>query len=213
MNFSFFIRAFALNSLFILSLYSSNLKNLNFIYKDELNFSQQFYDEVNKLGNELFQKTGISVYMVVYSSLQDKHLITLEKELISQLPKKSVILGFTGSEHKVDIFANKTILKLFDKEQILSPYPWSGTILPILGEKIKGDPRRKYAVALFNGYADIIEQIAKNSNIQLENGVGNSNKFVLNILRLIFYSVILFSLFYVIYRKYIKKELNDKNSN
>ena len=132
-----------------------------------------------------------------------------EEELAKLLEteKSSLILTFAETEQKVDIVASKELLELFDKEQILSPYPWTGTILPILGEKIKQDPRHKYSVALFNGYADIVEQIAKNKNIVLENSVGDSNKYVLNIIRIIFYSIIIIALTYLL-RKSFNKRIN-----
>jgi len=199
-------RASALISLFLIPLGAENLKN--FIYKDDVHFTKEFYDEVNILGNELFNKTGISVYMIVYSKTGDKHLVELERELLAQLPENSVVLGFTDAEKKVDIQAHESVLKLFDRDQILSPYPWTGTILPILGEKVKGDPRKKYAVALFNGYADIVEQIAESKEIELSNAVGSSNKFVINILRLFFYGTILIALGYIVYKKFFKREKN-----
>jgi hypothetical protein len=197
-------RATALISLLLTTIQAENLQN--FIYKDEVHFTKEFYDEVNTLGTELFNKTGISVYMVIYSKTGDKHLVELEKELLNGvLPENSVVLGFADAEKKVDIQAHESVLKLFDRDQILSPYPWTGTILPILGEKVKGDPRKKYAVALFNGYADIVEQIAESRDVELSSAVGNSNKYVLNILRLFFYGTIVVALFYLIYRKFIKK--------
>lgn len=178
----------------------------NFILKDELGIHAEFHSQIETLGKELFEKTGISSYMIILKTTDEVSLSILGKDKLAELPENSLILTFSELEKKVDIVASPEIYKLFDKEQILSPYPWTGTILPILGERIKKDPRHKYSVALFNGYADIVEQIAESKNIVLENAVGSSNKFVLNIIRAIFYGIIVFALGYIVYRKYFEKK-------
>ncbi|HIC10473.1 MAG TPA: 3-dehydroquinate dehydratase [Campylobacterales bacterium] len=175
----------------------------SFILKDEVGLNPQFHQQVEEMGAELYQKSGIGVYMLILATTHGESLSIVGKRELEQLPKKSVLLSFAEQEKKVDILASSDeVYRLFDKEQILSPFPWSGTILPILGEKVKGDVRKKYSVALFNGYADIVEQIAENSNIQLEHAVGNANKYVINTLRLIFYSVIVLALGYILYRRF-----------
>lgn len=180
----------------------------DFILKDEIGINKEFHEEVEKLGEELFQKSGISAYMLILKTTNSRSLSLVGLEELEKLGENSFILTFAEVEQKVDIVATEQVLKLFDKEQVLSPYPWSGTILPILGEKIKQDVRHKYSVALFNGYADIVEQIANNKDITLANSVGSSNKYVLNILRVIFYSILFIALSYLFYRKFIKKGAN-----
>jgi len=196
-------------TIFLFLIFQSNL-SANFILKDELGIHQEFHNQVETIGKELFEKSGISAYILILKTTNEVSLSEIGKEELAKLPKKSVLLTFTEFEKKVDIVASQEILALFDKEQILSPLPWSGTILPILGEKIKQDPRHKYSVALFNGYADITEQIANSLNIKLDNAVGNANKYVLNTIRAIFYGIIIFALGYIVYRKYFKKETQSE---
>jgi hypothetical protein len=193
----------------LLFLIAQSSLSANFILKDDLGIHQEFHKQVETMGNELFQKSGISAYMLILKTTNGKSLSTIGEEELAKLPKNSLILTFTEVERKVDILATPEVLKLFDKEQVLSPFPWSGTILPILGERIKQDPRHKYSVALFNGYADIVEQIAESKNIQLETAVGSSNKYVLNIIRAIFYGVIVTALGYMLYKRFFKKEENE----
>lgn len=194
--------------LLIFYIFQTNL-SATFILKDELQIHQEFHNQIDILGEELFTKLGISAYVLILKTTDGKSLTKLGSEELAKLPKNSLILTFTELERKVDIVASQDILKLFDKDQILSPFPWRGTILPILGEKIKQDPRNKYSVALFNGYADIVEQIAENSNIVLENSVGSSNKFVINIIRAIFYGIIVIALGYIVYKKLFKQKESD----
>jgi hypothetical protein len=177
-----------------------------YVLKDELFMHPEFINKIEILGNEVETKTGIAVYVLILKTTNGESLSIIGKDELAKLPENSAILTFTETEQKVDIVAYDEVLKLFDREQILSPYPWSGTILPILGEKIKSDLRNKYSVALFNGYADIVEQIAENKNIILENGVGDANKIVINSLRLVFYGILIFALFFYFYKKFKRKD-------
>jgi len=175
-----------------------------FILKDELEMNQAFTQQVEELGEELYQKTGIGAYMLILKTTNGESLSIVGKRELEKLPNDSLILTLTEMEQKVDIVAYPEVLKLFDREQVLSPLPWRGTILPILGEKIKSDVRNKYSVALFNGYADIVEQIADSKGVKLEHSVGNANKYVINTLRLIFYSIVVIALGYMLYKKFQK---------
>jgi hypothetical protein len=181
-----------------------------YILKDELGINMEFHHQVETMGSEIFQKSGVGVYMLVLQTTNGKSLSTIGAEYLDTLPKNSVILTFAETEKKVDILSSPDVEKLFDKEQILSPYPWSGTILPILGEKTKGDPRNKYSVALFNGYADMVEQIANELNIRLDSAVGSANKIVINSLRLVFYGILAVALTYFLYKKFFKRREDER---
>ena len=106
------------------------------------------------------------------------------------------------SEHKVEIFADEETIKLFNKEQILSPYPSSGSILPILSSKNGNDI---YNASMLNGYADIVEQIAASKNIKLENAIGNQNKYALDMLRIIVYAMIAVTILVVLRAKFRRR--------
>ena len=96
-------------------------------------------------------------------------------------------LALIRDKKKVEIFADSKTSQLFNKEQILSPNPESGTIIPILVSKNGKDV---YNAAILNGYADIAEQIAEGLNLKLESALGSSNKTTLNFLRIFIYALI-----------------------
>ena len=123
---------------------------------------------------------------------------------------------------QVDIMAHPTSLyKYFDKEQILSPVSSpvqafvicllnmdfsdmssGGTILPLLAQKAKkGEVLGKYSGSMFNGYADIAEQVAESKGIVLENAIGSANQTSIFVVKVIFYGIILIALFVYIKRK------------
>jgi len=88
-------------------------------------------------------------------------------------------------------------MKSFDKEAVLSPF--SGTIIPLLVAKNKKDD--KYTAALFNGYADIADQVADSYNVELASSIGNTNRNIINLLRFVIYTSILIALAVYIVKK------------
>lgn len=210
-----------LAALIFLSLFSFSL-HAEFLYKDEVVHNIKFAEHIESIGKELHEKSGISLYLVMLRELdQNQTAVDFEKSLTSELKEPFVVLTFVEMQKKVDIFARpQSLYKSFDKKQILSPsatfigavvsavmfaHSWEdfkeifgnygGTILPVLGEKAKGkNIVEKYSVAMYNGYADIADQIAETKGINLSSSAGSGSKVFINILRLVFYGIILYSI-------------------
>ncbi|WP_298057351.1 hypothetical protein [uncultured Campylobacter sp.] len=157
-------------------------------------------DKIAVLGEELASKSGVFAGVAVYESLEGKTL----KEAVAQLnlTQPYALLMLTKAEHKVEIFADPQTLKLFDKEKILSPYPSSGSILPILASKNGKDI---FNAAVLNGYADLAEQIAASKGVALQNAVGNQNRRTLDAFRIFIYGSIAAVVFATAFRKFRRK--------
>jgi len=203
-----------------------------YLYKDELIFNPAFSAEVEKLGLELYQKTGISLRLVMLKELPNEmNIVEYEKELMKEFSEPTILLTFSERNSKVDILASETSLyEYFDKKQVLSPVSSSvqafvvallsmnfsdmssgGTILPLLAQKAKeSELLGKYSGAMFNGYADIAEQIAKNRGVVLENAVGSANQNAIFLVKVLFYGFIVYGIFLYIKRKlYIRRQKNE----
>ena len=203
-----------------------------YLYKDEVLHNSDFEFTINKLGKELFDKTGIKLRLVSIKQFKGyKNILEYEKDLIKKFDEPTILLTFSELDHKVDIYASdKSLYKYFDRNQVLSPAAspmqafaiavlnansidtffallndYGGTILPLIGLKAKKETLGKYTAALYNGYADIAEQIANSKNITLEHEAGNSNKLVILALKIFFYGFILYAIIQyvrrVIYRR------------
>lgn len=146
----------------------------------------------------LYEKTGVRVALALSDRRDLNALYTYEQNLSSPY----ILLVLSKKEHKVDILASKDALLYFDKEKVLSPYPEEGTILPILS-----NPKQKdiYNAAIFNGYADIVDQVAKYFNIKAF--YGNSNRDTLNIMRILIYGFLCVALLMLVQRRIKKKGL------
>lgn len=205
-----------------------------FLYKDDVVKNPNFSQQINAIGTELKEKTGVSLYLVMVRDLEHNQSIAdFEKQLATELKEPAVIMTFIELKQQVDILARPVSLyEHFNKNQVLSPNATfigavvssimfarsfdearelivnrGGTILPILAEKAKGDDIiSKYSVGMFNGYADVAEQIAAHHNVTLSSSAGSGSKNFIDILRVIFYGIILYALFLYIRGKYFRKQ-------
>ena len=209
-----------------------------YLYKDEVIHNQKFTQDVNKLGSELYAKTGVSLRLVCIKEVKPfKNILEYEKNLIQEFKEPTILLAFSELDKKVDIYVNDTSLyKYFDREQVLSPAAsplqafaiavtssnsfdnfmahlmnYGGTILPLIGLKTKQQEiLGMYSAALYNGYSDISEQVAKTKGVSLENAAGNTNKNTIFLIKLLFYGVILYAIIQFIRRAKYKREHPDE---
>ncbi len=162
--------------------------------------------EIAKLGDELRAKSGISVYLCVEKSIKNKKIKDFEKSLIPKMRKPYILLAMAVNNQKVDIQTSAYTKKLIDVDSVLSPF--NGTIIPILTTRKNKD---KYSAAMLNGYADITDRVAGNLNIKLKSSIGNTNRILVDILRIIVYGSFLYFTVMYIRKKYImKKKKNEK---
>lgn len=208
--------------------------NAEYLYKDDVVKNPHFAEQINAIGAELKAKTGVSLYLVMVRDLEENQSIAdFEKQLASELDEPAVIMTFIELKQKVDILARPVSLyEHFNKQQVLSPNATfigsvvsavmfarsydeakelianrGGTILPILAERAKGDDIvSKYSVAMFNGYADVAEQIAAHKGATLSSSAGSGSKNFINILRVIFYGIILYAIILYVRGKYFRKK-------
>ncbi len=225
-------------SALILTLFFNVSLSAQYLYKDELIFNPAFNAEVEKLGLELYEKTGISLRLVMLKELPNKmNIVEYENELIKDFNSSTILLTFSEMDSKVDILANPpSLYEYFDKKQVLSPVAspvqaftmalfysdgfasfkeiassYGGTIIPLLAQKAKaGEVLGKYSGSMFNGYADIAEQIASSKGVVLENAVGNANQNSIFAVKVLFYGFIVYGIFLYIKRKlYTRRQKNE----
>jgi len=200
-----------------------------YLYKDEIVHRPAFTKEVEALGKELHDKTGIALRLVMLKELpQGKNMVTYEKELLSQFKEPTVVLVFSEMDKEVDLMANDTSLyKYFDRKQVLSPVAsavqafimalayadswesfngirkdYGGTIVPLLAQKAKDEQIvGKYAGSMYNGFVDIAHQIATSRGVVLENDPGDANQEAIFYVKLFFYGFVLYGIVMYIRRK------------
>ncbi len=190
----------ALGALLFVPLFAS----LNFVLVNENILPQKTVQKINEIGNELYSKSGVGLYIAAVKKMPTKRIVAYEKQLAQNLKPPYIILAIAVEDQKVDIYSSLDAAKLFDKEEILSPLPWKGSIIPLLTAHFK-DQKAAVEVALLNGYAEIAEQVAKAKGITLKSAIGNTNRNIYYWLRVLFYSIIGLIFLNVIYRRVIKR--------
>jgi len=179
--------------------------NASFILKNENILPKKTADKIEEMGSELQKKTGVGVYLIAVKDLNSTDIIEYEKNVSKNLKSPFILLTISLNDKKIDIINSKELDDKFDKEQILSPWPWSGSILPLLTAKSK-NPKANVEAALLNGYADIVEQIASSYNVELKSAIGSQNKIVYEILKLFFYGMLFIIFVKFIYGRVKKNE-------
>jgi len=163
--------------------------------------NQRAIGEIVKIGTEVKNKTGISLYLCVKKSINNQKIKDYEKKLTSKLNKPFILLTMAANEQKVDIMPSPQTAKMIDIDAILSPF--TGTIIPILTSRKTVD---KYSAAMLNGYADIADRVTQKLGVKLNSSVGNTNRILINILRVIIYGSFLYFVIMYIRKKIIYKK-------
>jgi hypothetical protein len=225
-----------LAALTFITLFSFTL-NAEYLYKDDVVHNPKFAEQINAIGAELKAKTGVSLYLVMAQDVDENQSIAdFEKQIASEVVEPAVIMTFIEQKQEIDILARPVSLyEHFNKAQILSPNATfigsvisammfarsydeakelivnrGGTILPILAEKTKdGETVQKYSVAMYNGYSDTADQIAAAQGVTLSSSAGNGSKNFIDIIRLIFYGIIVYGLSRYVYARFFRRKKDD----
>ena len=207
----------------ILTLFFSTSLFAEYLYQDDVVQKESFANAINPIGQELFEKTGVNLLLVMVRDLENNQSIAeYALTIAKQQSNPTVIAIFAENQKQVQIIASSPELyERFDREQILSPNAsfigavissvmfaksfddvkeemsnYGGVVLPVLAERAKGkDVVEKYAVAMFNGYSETAEQIADSYGVTLDSAAGNGNQIAIDVIRYIFYGTILFAIF------------------
>ena len=211
-----------LAALIFIFLFSTSLF-AEYLYQDDVVQKESFANAINPIGQELFEKTGVNLLLVMVRDLENNQSIAeYALTIAKQQSNPTVIAVFAENQKQVQIIASSPELyERFDREQILSPNAsfigavissvmfaksfddvkeemsnYGGVVLPVLAERAKGkDVVEKYAVAMFNGYSETAEQIADSYGVTLDSAAGNGNQIAIDVIRYIFYGTILFAIF------------------
>ncbi len=187
-----------------------------FIVIDEVVKKRAFNEQIEPMGEELSSKTGINVYMSLIKELDgNQTIIDHQKALIKTLKEPAVLFSFVENNKQVQIYAeDKSLYTTFDRKQIMDPlaiWPFfNGRVIPVIAAKAppEVDEKDKYAVAMFNGYAEIVEQIAEHKGITLETAIGDTNKNFYKVLITLLFSISLITVIKLVYDR-VKRRRED----
>ena len=160
--------------------------------------------KLTEMGAELYEKTGVPVFVAAVDNLKKSPPVDFIEGIKASHPTY-ILLYFSLHPTTVNIFAAPGAEKLADFDQILSPLPWRGTIRPVMSPVFSKDKSAKLEVAILNGYADLVDQVAASKGVSLKSSIGSESKTSFLIVRWIFYGTLLFLILQFFYIRYIRK--------
>jgi len=155
--------------------------------------------KIEEISTELYNKTGVSIVLYVKKSLDKQNILDYEDNISKTLTEPFVLIVFTEIEQKVDMIVKpEALAKIVDKNFVLNE-----RMIPILGAvSDKNAPDSRYSAALLNGVGEVADRIAESKNIVLDSSIGSQNIQTMNVIRVIFYGIIIGSIGIFVYRRY-----------
>lgn len=194
----------------LLLVFSQNLFAQKFILNDDNLIDPRAKEKINKIAVETKQKTGISVYVYVKTSLKlDKdiemrkkfeHIKNFEKNIVSNLSNPYIILTMFVEDTHVNLINSQNLNGIVDKNDVLDGY-----VIPLLASKDKNSLYAKVSAGVLNGYSAIVDSISEAKKVTIESNadIGNQGKVSSTIWRVFMYTLVVTGL--VIYTLLVLK--------
>ena len=101
----------------------SNPLLAKFIVVDEVVKIDGFNEQIEPMGAELSEKTGINLYVsLVKDTENNQSIIEYQQDLIKTLEQPAVLFSFIENSKQVQIYAeDKSLYTLFDREKMMDP--------------------------------------------------------------------------------------------
>jgi hypothetical protein len=155
--------------------------------------------KIDEIGNELFEKSGIRVYIYAKEQYSNKKFENIkskmefiksyEDNIVKDLKNPFVLLTISLDDTHINLLMTPKLKDIVDKDEILDKY-----IIPLLASKDKNSMYSKVSAAIFNGYAAITDTIAKSKNIELKSSIGSDGTIASTIWRVFMYTIIVIGL-------------------
>jgi len=179
--------------------------NSRFILEGKELIDPRTIQKIDEMGKELFEKTGVNVYIYTKKSYLDREIKDrkekflqikeYEKNILPKLQKPYVLISMAVEDVHVNIFNSKDLDSIIQRDKILDR-----NIVPILASHGKNPLYTKVSVALLNGYGEIADEVAmKLKGITLDSSIESGASTFKAFWRYFMYALVLFGLFAYIY--------------
>ena len=152
--------------------------------------------KIDEIGNELFSKTGVSVYIHTqdfypvnkFENMKAKmeYIRELEQGIVKKLDTPFVLLTMAVKNKHVNIISSKGLESIIDRDDILDNY-----IVPLLASRDKNTPYAKVSASVLNGYAEISDTIAESKGFKLESSIGSGNTDFTSVWKVFMYFIVI----------------------
>lgn len=152
------------------------------------------------LSDEVYEKTGVSLYIVALENLDGKNLKEEEQSFTKNLKSPYALLFFTRLEKKIDIIVSLETEKMFSKKDVYWDY-----IVPLIPTKDEELTPQNISAFLLNGFVEIADRIADYHQVELEHSFPKQNKGIQIAVRTLLY-VMLFVILLLFVFVYLRRK-------
>ncbi|OQX74140.1 MAG: hypothetical protein B6D59_03205 [Campylobacteraceae bacterium 4484_4] len=184
------------------------LLSAQFHYEGDGIIMDKTLKKMKEMGDELYEKTGISTAIIAKKHLDKDEFLKLKEYYQKKLNPPYVLWIFSKTYmDRKDIGINQMFHSpdldgKYDEDALFSPFRGSFTKL-IVVKKSKSDIT---SAAFLNGFADLVDMLAKSYGVTLKSSVGSQNRTTIDIFRILFYGMILFFLFLYFKKRFRKRK-------
>ena len=148
------------------------------------------------MGNELFVKTGISVYIYAseqyskekFGDMKQKmeFIKSFESTLLPDLKKPYVLLTLSLEDKHVNVLSSQALESFVNRDEVLDGY-----MIPLLASHDKNTQMAKISAALINGYSFVVETLADAKEVTVESIINGSGRMVAKVWKIFMYLIVL----------------------
>lgn len=187
----------------LIILFYTYLPANNFALNPNNLLTQKSADFIQKVSQELLEKTGINLYVYMGESLDGKDYVDFKENFIRQLKEPFVAIVLIKNDKKIDIISSKE--NLFDRKKVYWEY-----MVPLIPTKDSEITPEALSAVVFNGYIESVDLIADKFDTKIEHNIPKDEKGAKAVAQLILY-IMLFSMLGIVAFMYIIR--NRRNTN
>lgn len=175
----------------------------NFVFNEDSLFVEKSVDFVEDVSNELYNKTGVSLYVYIGKKLQDSSYLEFKNKLISKLKSPYVAIILIRDDKKIDIATSSD--DILDKKKVYWEY-----IVPLIPKKDSELTHQALSAVVLNGYIESVDLIADKFGVVIEHNVSKDEKGPKAIAQLILYAMLFSMLGIIAFMYFFRKKLKTK---
>ena len=162
-------------------------------------------EKIDTMGNELFVKTGVSLYIYASNHYSEKTFSDMkskiefikgfEKNICQGLDVPYVLLTLSLEDQHVNVLWSSELNGIIDRDSILSD-----SIIPLLASPAdKNSKEAKVSVALLNGYSTLVDSVGEAKGVEIDSAIHGNGQIVAKVWKILMYIIVLGGLFTYFY--------------
>jgi len=171
---------------------------------------------IEKMGDELFVKVGISGYVVATNEnfpekfnlvkYSEKYEVNMSKPYVMLIfAPNAIITKLSEQKGRVALIpSNQNLVSLYNKSDVMD------ATLDVVAVNDKNTKEDKFNVGIVQGFSELADQIAQSKNVELTTTLPNETRTIIGYLKILVYIGALFVLWVFILRPIVMRIKNGK---